>query len=106
MDDVTRNLQEDPHSLTRDLRAVVDDADALLRHAVRDAGAGYSDARARLEQSLSAAKDQLATMERAVAGRVRDAGRATDTYVHEHPWSAVGIGAGIGVLVGLLIGRR
>ena len=34
------------------------------------------------------------------------AARATDEYVHENPWRAVGIGAGVGLIIGLLIGRR
>jgi ElaB/YqjD/DUF883 family membrane-anchored ribosome-binding protein len=32
--------------------------------------------------------------------------RATDDYVHEHPWKSIGVAAGVGLLVGLLIGRR
>jgi ElaB/YqjD/DUF883 family membrane-anchored ribosome-binding protein len=26
--------------------------------------------------------------------------------VHEHPWASIGIAAGVGVLVGLLINRK
>ena len=36
----------------------------------------------------------------------RRAVRATDGYVRSHPWESIAVGAGIGVLVGLLIGRR
>jgi ElaB/YqjD/DUF883 family membrane-anchored ribosome-binding protein len=32
--------------------------------------------------------------------------RATDDYVHEHPWRAVGAAAGVGLIIGLLISRR
>jgi ElaB/YqjD/DUF883 family membrane-anchored ribosome-binding protein len=32
--------------------------------------------------------------------------RATDDYGHEHPWKAVGAAAGMGLIVGLLLGRR
>jgi len=30
----------------------------------------------------------------------------TDEYVHEHPWRSVGVAAGVGLIIGLLIGRR
>jgi ElaB/YqjD/DUF883 family membrane-anchored ribosome-binding protein len=30
----------------------------------------------------------------------------TDEYVHENPWQAIGIGAAIGFLVGLVVSRR
>ena len=34
------------------------------------------------------------------------AAKATDTWVHDHPWTAIGIAAGIGVLLGLVVNRR
>ena len=36
----------------------------------------------------------------------KEAAQTTDEFVHEHPWKAVGIAAGVGLIVGLLIGRR
>jgi ElaB/YqjD/DUF883 family membrane-anchored ribosome-binding protein len=104
--DATTTYTADQERLARDLRAVVDDAEALLQHAVRDAGAGYSDARTRLEKRLSHTREQLAALEKASMKRVGDAGRAADGYVHENPWPAIGAGAGIGLLLGLLLGRR
>jgi ElaB/YqjD/DUF883 family membrane-anchored ribosome-binding protein len=41
-----------------------------------------------------------------VVEKGKKAVRATDDYVHEHPWQAIGIAAGVGVLVGLLINRK
>ena len=38
--------------------------------------------------------------------KAKEAARATDDFVHEHPWKAVGIGAAVGVIVGMLISRR
>jgi ElaB/YqjD/DUF883 family membrane-anchored ribosome-binding protein len=35
----------------------------------------------------------------------KKATRATDDFVHEYPWTCIGIAAGVGVLVGLLINR-
>jgi ElaB/YqjD/DUF883 family membrane-anchored ribosome-binding protein len=29
-----------------------------------------------------------------------------DHQVHENPWTAVGIAAGVGLIVGILLGRR
>lgn len=99
-------LQDGQQRLAKDLRAVVEDAEALLRQAVQGAGQGYGDARARLEQTLKSARSELSALEGALADGVYQAGRAADHYVHRHPWESIGIGAGIGVLVGLLLGRR
>ncbi len=38
--------------------------------------------------------------------RSKEAARATDEYVHDHPWQAVGVAAGVGFLLGMLIARR
>ena len=34
------------------------------------------------------------------------AARVTDEYVHDNPWQAIGIGAAVGFLAGLVISRR
>jgi ElaB/YqjD/DUF883 family membrane-anchored ribosome-binding protein len=41
-----------------------------------------------------------------VTERARQAARYTDDYVHENPWNAIGIAAGIGLLLGILMSRR
>ena len=100
------SLAEHRERLARDMRAVVEDAEALLKHAVRDAGAGYGEARTRLEKSLVAARSQLSHLEQAALDSAVRAGRAADAYVHENPWPAIGASAGVGLLLGLLLGRR
>jgi ElaB/YqjD/DUF883 family membrane-anchored ribosome-binding protein len=106
MNDATQALKDNQTRLNRDVRAVVDDAEALLRHAVRDAGEGYDDARSRLERSLRNARTELEGVEHALLDNARKAKQATDEYVHQHPWQSVGIGAGVGLLLGMLISRR
>ena len=45
-----------------------------------------------------------------VVDRTKQYARVTDDYVNENPWIAVGIGAGIGFLIGMMLspkgGRR
>lgn len=106
MDDATRSLKEGQKRLADDFKAVVNDAEELLRHAARDAGEGYNQARERLEQSLKTARAELNTLEKAMLDNARRAGQATDGYVRNHPWESIGIGAGVGLLLGMLIARR
>lgn len=105
MNDAT-SLKDGQKRLAEDFKAVVNDAEELLRHAARDAGDGYNEARARLEQSLKAARTELEMLEKTVLDGTRRAARATDGYVHNHPWESIGIGAGVGLLLGMLIARR
>lgn len=106
MDATTPTLKDDQKRLADDFKAVLNDAEDLLRHAARDAGDGYNEARNRLEQSLKVARGELESAEQALMDGARRAGRAADSYVHSHPWESVGIGAGIGLLLGMLIARR
>jgi ElaB/YqjD/DUF883 family membrane-anchored ribosome-binding protein len=92
--------------LVADLKVVVADAEELLRATASQAGEKVSAARARIEASLAAAKVKLTEAERALLEKTKEAAKATDDYVHEHPWSAVGIAAGAGFVLGILISRR
>ena len=92
--------------LVQDLRVVVADAEELLRATASQAGERAAAARAKIEQSLERARAKLTEVETALAERSRQVAHATDEYVHEHPWTAVSVAAGIGLIIGLLISRR
>jgi ElaB/YqjD/DUF883 family membrane-anchored ribosome-binding protein len=92
--------------LASDLKAVIEDAEELLKATAGAAGEKINAARARTEETLRSAKSKLADAQSNVIGQAKDAAKATDEYVHEHPWNAVGIAAGVGLLVGLLISSR
>ena len=92
--------------LVQDFKIVVADAEELLKATANQAGEKVAAARERIQDSLHEAKVKLAEAEDVIVQNGRLAARATDEYVHENPWRAVGIGAGVGLIIGLLIGRR
>ena len=92
--------------LASDLRVVVADAEELLRATAGQMGEKAVIARARIQESLRVAKDKLARAEEVVIDKTKAAARATDDYVHDHPWGAVGIAAAVGLVIGMLISRR
>jgi len=92
--------------LVQDLKIVISDAEELLRATASQAGEKVSAAREKVQDSLHRAKVKLAEAEDVLLDKSKQAARQTDEYVHEHPWHAVGIAAGIGFVIGLLIGRR
>lgn len=91
--------------LMQDLRIVVADAEELLRATAGQAGEKVSAARERIQENLAAAKQRLAAAQDAVIARTKEAAKVTDEYVHENPWKAVGIAAGVGLVIGMLISR-
>ena len=92
--------------LVADLKVVVADAEELLRATASQAGEKVVAARERIQASLATAKVKLSDAERAALEKAKEAAKVTDEYVHDHPWHAVGIAAGVGLVLGLLIGRR
>jgi len=92
--------------LAADIGAVIADAEELLHATASQAGDKAVAARTRIQASLKAARKQMTDLEMAAMDNARAAARATDDYVHDHPWTAIGIAAAAGAVVGILISRR
>lgn len=92
--------------LITDFKVVIADAEALLKATASQSGEKIAELRAKAEESLRAGKIRMAEAQEALLVRTREAADAADVYVHDNPWRAIGIAAGIGLVVGLLIGRR
>ena len=92
--------------LVADLKVVINDAEELLKITAGQAGDKAAAVRDRLQKTLEQAKAKLVETENKALDQTKAAARATDAYVHENPWRSVGIAAGVGLLFGLLLGRR
>ena len=92
--------------LISDFKAVVADTEALLRATANQGGEKLDEVRAHARESLRVVRERLVVAEDLLLARTREAARATDTYVHEHPWQAMGVAGGLGMLVGLLLRRQ
>lgn len=92
--------------LIHDFKTVVADAEALLKATAGQGGEAVATMRSKIEASLATAKAKMTDAEAELVARAKVAAKATDEYVHVHPWQAIGIAASVGVVVGLLIGRR
>ena len=103
---MTEMTQVTKDKLIADIKLVIADSEELLRATAGVAGDKMAEVRAKAQDHLNAAKIKLAEAEAMVVDKAKAVGRATDDYVHDNPWAAVGIATGVGFLVGLLIGRR
>ena len=97
---------EQKDKLMSDLRVVITDAEEVLRMTADQIGEGAADIRSRVQMRMNQAKIDLVHLQEAAVAKAKAAGHATDEFVHENPWKSIGIAAGIGLLMGLLIGRR
>ena len=85
--------------LAEELRALVSEAEALLRNSTETVSAA---GREQAEATMADLRKRLTSLERQVKVRARE----VDDYVHDNPWQAVAMAGGVALLLGLIMGRR
>lgn len=100
------NIAPQKEKLLSDLRQVIDDAEELLRVTADQAGDSVTEVRQRIQSRLRTAQAELSELQDAALTQVKAAGVATDEFVHQNPWASIGIGAALGLVVGLVLARR
>lgn len=100
------NTERTRDKLVDDLSAVLGEAEDMLKRAAVETGDKARDLRSQVETKLLRAKLRLQEIEGAAVDRAKEAARATDDYVHDNPWQAIGVAAAVGLAIGLLLNRR
>jgi len=103
MNDMT-TIQKD--KLMSDLRMVIADAEEVLRMTADEVGEGAADLRSRVQARMNQAKADLVHLQEAAVAKAKAAGHVADDFVHDNPWKSIGIAAGVGLVIGLLVSRR
>ena len=103
MNDTTQASRD---KLVADLKTVLNDAEELLKLTANDASGKLSEVRSRLGTHVDAVKGRVTDLEDVVLVRTKEAAKATDNYVHQHPWQSIGVAAGAAFLLGMLCSRR
>jgi ElaB/YqjD/DUF883 family membrane-anchored ribosome-binding protein len=84
-----------------DLKVVSKDVQELIKTTASVVGEKAAEARVKVQESLKVAQEKLAALPDTVKAKSKEAVAATDQYVRDNPWNAVGIAAGVGFLLGL-----
>ncbi|MDR3430148.1 MULTISPECIES: DUF883 family protein [Silvimonas] len=100
------SVNSNEEQLIDDLQTVLTDTEELLRDAVGETGEKARLLRSKIAANLQTAKAKLGETERLVSEKAKEAAKVTDEYVHDHPWQSIGIAAGVGFLLGMLVCRR
>ncbi|HEY1382784.1 MAG TPA: DUF883 family protein [Dongiaceae bacterium] len=85
---------------------LVEAMEDVFAAAAEDGGEKLSELKGQAEASLKKARARLGLAEKNALAKARKIASDSDDYVHENPWTAIGVGAGVGLLLGLLIGRK
>jgi ElaB/YqjD/DUF883 family membrane-anchored ribosome-binding protein len=81
-------------------------AEELIKSTARNVSELANIATHQLGESVHRGKAKLTEMQALLTDKTKEYARQTDHYVQENPWRAVGIAAGAGLIIGLLIRRR
>ena len=92
--------------LMQELKAVVGDTEDLLKATASQGGEQIARIRARAEESLQTARARMRSITQAAEAQALEAAREVDKQVHANPWTAVGIAAGLGLALGIVLGRK
>lgn len=85
--------------LAADVRVLAADVQELVKATAMESGEKLAAARSRVQAALAEASDT-------VVMQSRNAAQLTDQYVRENSWTAAGVSAAIGFVLGLLVSRR
>lgn len=99
------NERVSSEKLAADVRAVIGDAEELLRQSATATGEQATQLRERAMALLRDARDRAHQLQEKAIVKGRAAAHAADDYVHENPWRSIGVAFGVGLLVGLLVNR-
>jgi ElaB/YqjD/DUF883 family membrane-anchored ribosome-binding protein len=101
-----KNAKSPQEQLQADFQALITDTEVLLQHAAGLAGEHADELRAQIQRNLQRARDTLSKSDAALREQGAAAYKASEAYVQSNPWQAIGVAASIGLLLGLLLGRR
>ena len=89
-----------------DVRKAISGAEDMLTQAANATGEKAAELRSQALHQLKALRERMNDAQATAIRQGKAASRATDDYVHENPWRSILAAASLGVVVGLLIGRR
>ncbi|RKQ96378.1 ElaB/YqjD/DUF883 family membrane-anchored ribosome-binding protein [Kushneria sinocarnis] len=107
MQPVERNARDvSKEQLREDLRQLSQTVEELMNATADDSRENVSRLRARAEERLRETRARLSERGERVRTQTMDTVDCCEHYVRENPWQSLGISAAVGMVAGLLIGRR
>ena len=92
-----------PSELLHDLQKLVGEAEAMITDSVSEHSA---DAVESLHARFHAAQERFAAAYAGARKKVVAGAKCTDAAIRENPYQALAIAGGVGLLLGVLLGRR
>ncbi|EPH2694950.1 DUF883 family protein [Klebsiella aerogenes] len=97
------NVAED---LRTELKNLADTLEEVLNSSTDKSKEELGKLRSKAESVLKDSRVRLSDTSDAIVKQTRETAARADEYVRENPWTGVGIGAAVGLVVGVLLSRR
>jgi ElaB/YqjD/DUF883 family membrane-anchored ribosome-binding protein len=102
----TEHSEISSEQLIVDFKALMADAEALIKATASHEDGAIASVRSKASETLANAKENLSMFEGPLVDKAKVMAQGADDFVHRNPWEAVGVAAGLGLLIGLLIRRH
>jgi ElaB/YqjD/DUF883 family membrane-anchored ribosome-binding protein len=89
-----------------DLRALAHDSEELLKATAGDVSDKAKEARTKLTAALARTRSTIEEMQSQAVAGAKEAARKADAVIRQHPYESLGVAFGIGLLIGVLVGRK
>ena len=89
-----------------EFKSLMADAEALIHATEGHADGTLGSIRSKALETIAGAKESISGFEGAITDKAKAVAEGADDFVHRNPWEAVGVAAGLGLLIGLFIRRR
>ncbi len=93
-------------ALSNEFHNFLTDLESLLKETTHLSGEELSQAREKIRRRVESAKESVVHLGSEIAEGAGKVAATANHEVHEEPWKAIGAGAAVGLLLGLLFARR
>ncbi len=102
----TSSLNGNVNAVSTDVKTLVKDAQSLLTAAAALTGEKAEDMRTRGMEMLDVALGKASQVQGQAIVKGKELAHTADVYVKDNPWRTIAAAASVGVLVGVILGRK
>ena len=99
-------LEQNISTVNNDVKTLVKDAQALFTAGTALTGEKADELRSRGMRALDTALARAHEAQQSALAATKEAAKQADEYVKENPWRSIAVAAGVGLLIGVIIGRK
>lgn len=100
------NVMKNTANLRTELKSLADSLEEVLNNTENKSKAEIDKIRRKAEKALNDSRQKLSDVSGKIIDQTKEAAGRADDYVHENPWTGVGVGAAVGLVLGILLARR